>query len=137
MDFYETIAHRVLTGSNFVLELGMSLVKAEPDHFVIRAEIPEVSKNGYGYMHGGYLFTIADTIAAMPAMSDGNLYVTEDSHIQFTGNVKEGTLIAEGRTLHRGSKVCTVLVDISAENGKLLCHGTFNMFRIPNTVPHA
>lgn len=134
---YEDIARRILTGSNFISGMGMSLQSAEADHFVLRVEIPEATKNGYGFMHGGYLFTVADTVAGMAALSDGSLYVTEDSHIQFIGNVKEGTLIADARVLHRGNKISTVLVDISTEDGKLLCHGTFNMFKIPNTTPHA
>lgn len=134
---YEDIARRILTGSNYISGMGMSLQSAEADHFVLRVEIPEATKNGYGFMHGGYLFTVADTVAGMTAISDGSLYVTEDSHFQFIGNVKEGTLIADGRALHRGNTITTVLVDISTDDGKLLCHGTFNMFKIPSTTPHA
>ena len=53
-----------------------------------------------------------------------------DSHMQYISNLREGMIYSDGQVLHRGRTLVTVLVDLTAEDGRLLAHGTFNMYHI-------
>lgn len=50
--------------------------------------------------------------------------------MQYISNLREGMIYSDGQVLHRGRTLVTVLVDLTAEDGRLLAHGTFNMYHI-------
>ena len=73
---------------------------------------------------------VADCTAGVTAHMDGRGYVTSDSHIQYISSIREGMILSEGQILHRGRSLVTVLVRLTAEDGRLLAQGTFNMYCI-------
>lgn len=130
MNEYTERANQLLERNHFTAAKGLEIVSADLDHVRLRVRLTPECTNGRGIAHGGFLYTIADSTAGVTAYTDGRSYVTEDSHIQFISNLREGMIYAEGKVLHRGRTVVTVLVDLTAEDGHLLAHGTFNMYRI-------
>ena len=130
VDVYLDRARRVLTRNRFVIAKGIEPVEAEADRVRMRVELREEFTNGHGIAHGGFLFTVADCTAGVTAHMDGRGYVTSDSHIQYISSIREGMILSEGQILHRGRSLVTVLVRLTAEDGRLLAQGTFNMYCI-------
>ncbi len=79
----------------------MELELAERDRAVYRLEIRRESRNPYGMVHGGALYTLADDAAGMAAHGDGRHYVTQHGDLYFLDNRSRGTIRAEGRVRRR------------------------------------
>ena len=70
-------------------------------HFTIRLEM----LNGFGTVHGGILFSAADSAFAFACNSEGTLTVALDVTINFVKPAKEGDwLEVEAQKVHRGNK---------------------------------
>lgn len=93
-------------------------------------DITQETKNPYGMVHGGALFTMADCCAGRVARLDGRLYVTQDASVQFIHNVDAGRLTARGTVINRGRRVCLVQTEIRNQENRLLFSGVFSMFCI-------
>lgn len=108
----------------------ISLVSVKPDYAKLSMEVTDVSLNGFGCVHGGVLFGLADTAAGAAAFTDGRHYVTQSGNFHFIGNVASGVVFAEGNVVHRGKTITVVEVKVFSEEGKLLGNGTYGMFSV-------
>ena len=106
----------------------MELESVRPDGAVFRLEIRPESKNPFGMVHGGALYTLADDAAGGAAHSDGRHYVTQHGDLHFLDNRAHGTIRAAGRVRHRGRSTVLVDVEITDEAGVLLATGAFSYF---------
>ncbi len=111
------------TDYNFI-----KLEAAEPDRAVYRLDIRPESRNPYGMIHGGALYTMADDAAGTAAHGDGRHYVTQHGDLHFLDNRAHGTIRAAGRVRHRGRSTVLVDVEITDEGGALLATGAFSYF---------
>lgn len=111
------------TDHNFI-----RLESAEPDCVVYRLDIRPESRNPFGMVHGGALYTLADDAAGGAAHSDGRHYVTQHGDLHFLDNRARGTIRAAGRVRHRGRSTVLVDVEITDEAGALLATGAFSYF---------
>ncbi len=111
------------TDYNFI-----KLEAAEPDRAVYRLDIRPESRNPYGMIHGGALYTMADDAAGTAAHGDGRHYVTQHGDLHFLDNRAHGTVWATGRVRHRGRSTVLVDVEITDESGALLATGAFSYF---------
>lgn len=104
------------------------LESAETDRAAYRLDIRPESRNPYGMVHGGALYTLADDAAGTAAHGDGRHYVTQHGDLHFLDNRARGTVRAEGRVRHRGRSTVLVDVEITDGAGALLATGTFTYF---------
>ena len=111
------------TDHNFI-----RLESAEADCAVYRLDIRPESRNPFGMVHGGALYTLADDAAGGAAHSDGRHYVTQHGDLHFLDNRAHGTIRAAGRVRHRGRSTVLVDVEITDGAGALLATGAFSYF---------
>lgn len=111
------------TAHNFI-----QLESVEPDRAVYRLEIRPETRNPYGMVHGGALYTIADDAGGAAAHSDGRHYVTQSGNLHFLDNRAHGVIRAAGEVRHRGRSTVLVTVRITDEAGALLAMGDFSYF---------
>ena len=111
------------TDHNFI-----RLESAEADCAVYRLDIRPESRNPFGMVHGGALYTLADDAAGAAAHTDGRHYVTQHGDLHFLDNRAHGTIRAAGRVRHRGRSTVLVDVEITDESGALLATGAFSYF---------
>ena len=114
--------------NSFAVYNHIEMVLAERDHAVFRLNIRPESKNPYGMVHGGAIYTMADNATGAAAHTDGRSYVTQTSSLHFLRNQPEGEIQADARVRHRGRSTCLVAVDILGEDETLLATGEFTFF---------
>ena len=118
----------LMRGNAFMFHNYIEMESAERDKAVFKLVIRPESKNPYGIVHGGAIYTMADNAAGAVAHSDGRYYVTQTSSLHFLRNQAEGVVRAEARVRHRGKSTCLVDVDITGEGNILLATGQFTYF---------
>ena len=118
----------LMRGNAFMFHNYIEMESAERDKAVFKLVIRPESKNPYGIVHGGAIYTMADNAAGAVAHSDGRYYVTQTSTLHFLRNQAEGVVRAEARIRHRGKSTCLVDVDITGEGNILLATGQFTYF---------
>jgi len=128
MDAIEKLTKERHSKNAFMHHNFMEVELVEMDRAVISLEVRPESKNPYGTVHGGAMFTLADNATGTAAHTDGRSYLTQGGDLHFLSNVTEGVVRAEGRVRHRGRRTCLVDVDITGEDGTLLATGAFTLF---------
>lgn len=122
-----------LRDNHFVFQNYMELESIEPDKAVIRLTIQADVCNAYGVVHGGTLYTMADSAAGIAVMSDGRYYVTQSGSLHFVSNRREGIIKAVATVKHRGEAISLVNVDVIGEDKKPLAVGEFAFFCVNKT----
>ena len=86
-----------LSRNAFMRYNHMELEDVRQDWAVFRLDIRPESRNPFGMVHGGALYTLADNAAGVAVHTDGRAYVTQAGSLHFLRNQPEGTVRAEGR----------------------------------------
>jgi len=128
MDDWEKLTAERARNNPFMNYNHVEIVSVEKDRAVVRLTIRPESKNPYGLIHGGAIYTLADDAAGAAAHSDGRFYVTQTSALHFLRNVAEGTVYTTAVVRHRGRSTCLISVDVTSERGTLLATGEFTFF---------
>ena len=79
-------------GNPFLDYNHIKVVSASPDRAEMAVELVPESRNLYGFMHGGLIYTLLECTAGLAARQDGRRYVTQSSHINFLTNCRQGTV---------------------------------------------
>ena len=116
--------------NGFMRHNFIEMESVERDRAVFKLTIRPESKNPYGMIHGGAIYTLADNATGTAAHTDGRSYVTQSSAMHFLRNQTDGIVRADARVRHRGRTTCLVDVDILGEGEKLLATGEFTYFCI-------
>jgi acyl-CoA thioesterase len=117
----------------FVQHVGMKIDEAGPGFARGSLAIGEVHRNGTGVVHGGVLFTLADTCmgaALYSSLQPGEICATIEIKIGYFKPVFEGTLVCNATVLNKGKSVASL--EATIHNGDQLvskASGTFAIFR--------
>ncbi|HEL2072052.1 TPA: PaaI family thioesterase [Streptococcus suis] len=96
---------------------------------LMTTKVTEKSLNPYGMAHGGFLFTLADSVAGLTTVASGSYSVTLQSNIHYIKAAKLGdTLSVIGSCTHDGSRTKVVEVKIENQDKQLLASASFTMF---------
>jgi acyl-CoA thioesterase len=93
--------------------LGMELVELAEGRAALRMTVGARMVNGHGIVHGGYVFTLADTAFACACNSHGPAAVAAGAEITFVASAKEGDellAVAEERAVYGRSGIYDVRV---------------------------
>jgi len=115
-------------GNSFMVYNHIEMESVEPDRSVFRLEIRPESRNVFGMVHGGAIYTLADNAAGSAAHTDGRSYVTQSGSLHFLSNQAEGVVRAAAKVRHRGRATVLTEVEITGTDGKLLATGAFTFF---------
>ena len=102
----------------------------EKDHAAVSHDILRNSMNIYGFVHGGLFAAMADNVTALAAHTDGRKYVTQHCNIDYTGNQRDGTVLAEAWVKHRGRTTAIVDFCIRGREDRILVSGRYTLFCI-------
>lgn len=97
----ERIEEERARNNAFMHHTGIEMVDVDIDLAKYKLTIRPETKNPYGLLHGGAIYTLADNATGAAACSDGRYYVTQTSSLHFLRNVAEGTVYATATVRHR------------------------------------
>ena len=97
--------------------LGIDIVDIKEGYSKIKMTVRKEMINGFGIVHGGIAFSLADSTFAFACNNRNNLSVALDTSINFTKPVHvEDVLTAEAKEIHNGKS--TGLYQVSIINQK-------------------
>lgn len=123
--------------ASFFQLLGLSIEKIEGGSGSVRISVDERLMHPYMIVHGGVIFTLADTAMSMALMSlipPGTPFGTIEAKINYLRPVKEGDLIAEATIVHEGRSTAvleaTIYNEVNGERTMIArALGTFHIAR--------
>ncbi len=83
--------------------LGIEVLEVREGYSKIQMTLREEMVNGFGVIHGGIAFSLADSAFAFACNNRNNLSLALDTSINFLKTTKPGdVLVAEATELHNG-----------------------------------
>ncbi|MEM3562565.1 MAG: PaaI family thioesterase [Candidatus Jordarchaeaceae archaeon] len=111
-----------LNSSPYYKLLGMEVVDINENYSKLRIPFKEDLLQIQGVVHGGVVASIADAAVAIALFSLvdlGDILSTIEIKVNYLAPVKSGEIIAEGRIIHKGSRIALGEADVKNE-GRLV-----------------
>jgi len=106
------------TSDAWAQEAGIELMEFSTGSAKVRMMIEKRHVNGHGSVHGGAIFTLADTAFALASNSHGIPAAAINAHISYVKSPTAGTLYAEGAETSLSPRIATYSVIVTDENGE-------------------
>jgi acyl-CoA thioesterase len=108
--------------------LGIEVIEMADGHSLARIEITPRLHNPNGVVHGGALFSLADSSmgAAMRTLFDidKHYFSTIEVQIRFLRSVSEGTVTVETNVAHAGKRVVHLASELKNHQGDVVATAT-------------
>ena|ERR1700759_1153621 len=115
----EEVVKHMMTHDLFSQWLGIEVLEAKAGHSKIKMEVRKEMVNGFGIVHGGIAFSLADSAFAFACNSRNNLSVALDVNICFTKAVAVGDiLVAEATENHNGRSTGIYLIQVTNQKNE-------------------
>jgi acyl-CoA thioesterase len=111
---------KLLDKDHFSAYCKIELLDASPGYAKARMLISEEHLNGFGTVHGGAIFTLADLVFGSAANAHGRIAMAINCSIAYVKAVKKGYLIAEAKEVSIGYKLATYTVTITDDENDLI-----------------
>ncbi len=123
----------------FAREIGIELMDAKDGRAKMKIDINEKHRNPIGSVHGGCLFSLADTVAGVALSTTGVGCTTLSAHTTYIKAAmmnKSKVLYGEATPIRIGRKIAVYQVDITDDLGQEISRMTFEYF-IMSQLPEA
>ena len=117
----------------FIKHVGMRIDDVAPGHARCSLDVQDFHANGTGVVHGGVLFTLADTAmgaALISSLEPGEICATIEIKIGYFKPVFEGAVVCTATLVNKGKSIASL--EASIHQGDVLvskASGTFSIFR--------
>lgn len=116
----EITAH-MLQHDRFSQWLGLQIDATGPGYCKLHFTVNELHLNGFQVVHGGILFSAADSAFAFACNSHGILTLALDANISFMRPAHNGDLLTvEATAIHQGGRTGVYEVRITNPAGELI-----------------
>jgi acyl-CoA thioesterase len=133
MDYDKYMVH-FNQNNNFMRENGMKLISLKEGYAVMEMELNHTSLNIQGTLHGGAIYTLADSAAGAAAKSYGFVSITLNGSINYIKTTATGKVKAIASQIHQGRTTGVYKVEVIDENKNLLACCTFTMFSTGDVI---
>lgn len=129
-----TLKELLNTGDRFAAKAGCHIEEIKEGYARASMTVGPDHLNAAGVCQGGAYFTLADLATAAVMNSHGDLTLSLQTSIVFLQSAKGGTrLTAEARETFNHHRVPFIEVDITDDEGHLLCKASAVAFRKKGT----
>jgi len=131
----EAILKIMLERDAFTRWLGLEIDEVGLGYCKLHYTINENMLNGFAYVHGGVMFSAADSAFAFACNSHGLITVALDVSITFTRAVRLGeVLTVEAKEVYVGNKTGLYDIRTTNEKGELVTLFKGTAYRTSHTV---
>ncbi|MER3465006.1 MAG: phenylacetic acid degradation protein PaaD [Chitinophagaceae bacterium] len=115
--------------------MGIEVLDIKEGYSKIKMTIRKEMVNGFGIVHGGITFSLADSAFALACNNRNNLSVALDVTITFTKAVAIGEeLTAEAKEVHNGRSTGVYLITVINQKGEGVALFKGTCFRTGKTL---
>lgn len=131
----QAVVNRMMRDDLFSQWLGIEVLEVREGYSRIRMTLRPEMVNGFGVVHGGIAFSLADSAFAFACNNRNNLSLAIDTSINFTKTTRPGdVLTAEAREMHNGRNTGLYLITVTNQNGEEVAHFKGTCFRTGKTL---
>mgnify|MGYP000683958420 CR=1 FL=1 len=113
----QKVVDKMMDHDLFSQWLGIEVLEIKEGYSKIKMTIRKEMVNGFGIVHGGLPFSLADSAFAFACNNRNNLSVALDVTITFTKAVNVGDeLTAEAKEVHNGRSTGVYLITVTNQN---------------------
>lgn len=115
------VVHQLTENDLFSKWLGIEVLEVAPGYSKLKMTVRKEMINGFGIVHGGVAFSLADSTFAFACNNRNNLSVALDTSINFIKPVHvDDVLTAEAKEIHNGKSTGIYHVSIFNQNNHLV-----------------
>lgn len=115
------VVNKMMHEDRFSQWLGVEVLEVREGYSRIRMTIRQEMVNGFGIVHGGVTFSLADSAFAFACNNRNDLSVALDTSINFTRPVQVNDMLtAEATELHNGNSTGLYQIAIHNQDNKLV-----------------
>ncbi|MDE6714692.1 MAG: PaaI family thioesterase [Lachnospiraceae bacterium] len=115
----------------YIAKTGIRITDLAEGHAKGRVVLDASCNNPMDYVHGGCLFTLADTVAGHAAMTYGGVVTTSSAEIHYLNPAKDTEYIeAEANVIRNGRTISLFDVMIRDDKGTEICKLILTYFKI-------
>jgi len=130
MSTAEEVVEHMMEHDLFSQWLRIEVLEVKEGYSKIKLLIRKEMLNGFGIVHGGIAFSLADSAFAFACNNRNNISVALDVTITFTKAVNVGdTLTAEAKENHNGRSTGVYLITITNQNNEQVAFFKGTCFR--------
>lgn len=131
----KNVVDKMMRDDLFSQWLGISVIEIREGYSKIKMTVRPEMINGFGIVHGGVAFSLADSCFAFACNNRNVLSVALDTSINFTKPVHVGDeLIAEAKELHNGKSTGLYHITIKNQNDHIVALFKGTCFRTNKTL---
>jgi acyl-CoA thioesterase len=129
------VVNKMMREDLFSQWLQIEILEVKEGHSKIQMTLRPEMVNGFGVIHGGIAFSLADSAFAFACNNRNNLSLALDTSINFTKTMKPGdTLTAEAKEVHNGKSTGLYFVTITNQNNEQVAVFKGTCFRTGKTL---
>ena len=114
-----TVVNQMMQNDSFSQWMGLEVLEVREGYSKVKMTIRKEMVNGFGIVHGGLAFSLADSAFAFACNNRNNISVALDVTITFAKAVNIGdVLTAEAKENHNGRSIGVYLISITNQNNK-------------------
>lgn len=124
------VVNHMMQHDAFSQWLGIDVLDVQEGYSKIQMTLREEMLNGFGVVHGGIAFSLADSAFAFACNNRNNLSLALDTSINFTKTMHPGDILtAEAKEIHNGRSTGLYHISVTNQKGKMVAHFKGTCFR--------
>ena len=136
LEEFERILRFRLSVDGAISQLGIKVTDIEVGWARAEMEYSSAHRNPNGSVHGGMIFSLADSVAGTAACTHGSMVTTSSGSIYFLhAAFRPKKLIAEAMELKAGRNLMVYDVKIKTDKGKLVAKAVMEYFNLNMPIP--
>ena len=130
-----SVVSHMMENDFFSQWMGVEVLDVQEGYSKIRMTIRKEMVNGFGIVHGGLPFSLADSAFAFACNNRNNLSVALDVTITFTKAVNVGDILtAEAKEFHNGRSTGVYLITVTNQKNEQVALFKGTCFRTGKTL---
>jgi len=135
MSTAQKVVEHMMDHDAFSQWMGIEVLEIKEGYSRIKMTIRKEMVNGFGIVHGGIPFSLADSAFAFACNNRNNLSVALDVTITFTKAVNIGDeLTAEAKEVHNGRSTGVYLISVTNQHNEQVALFKGTCFRTGKTL---
>lgn len=132
---YRQVVDHMMVHDKFSQWLGIEVLDIQEGYSKLKMTVREEMINGFGIVHGGIAFSLADSAFAFACNNRNNLSVALDTSINFTKAIQVGDeLTAEAKETHNGRSTGLYFITITNQKNEQVAIFKGTCFRTGKTL---